>query len=112
MKRKIVLFGISLLCVTNIFAKDCKISSSPAKSIDDIRGTDTVALSISHIYYDKNKKMQLKSYKDAYIDFYTQAENYIKDNCQKANITKVYNFNVNSIIDKNYYHFNATWDFN
>jgi len=112
MKKTIITMSLGLLCTTNIFAKDCKISSSPAQSINDIRGTDAVALSISHVYYDKNKKMQIKSYQDAYLDFYKKAKDYIKKDCKKYKMTKIYNFNINSMIDKNYYHFNATWDFN
>lgn len=111
MKRKIVFLGVSLLIASTIVAQDCKIISSPAKSIDDVRGTEAVALSLSQIYYE-NKKMKLRSYRDAYLDFYNQAVEYIQKGCKKNKITKIYNFNVNSIVDKDYYHFNATWDYN
>ena len=92
--------------------ENCKIISSPAPSIKDVRGSDSVALSLSKVYYDKNKKMQFRNYSDAYLDFCKQAKEYRKSDCKKYKITKNYNYTVNSVIDNNTYHFNAQWDFN
>jgi len=112
MKKQIVMLMLCTISGLSLNAKDCKIVSSPSQNINDIRGTDSVSLSISHVYYDENKKMQIKSYSDAYQDFRKQSLDYIKEDCKKYKMTKIYNFKVNSIIDKNYYHFNSSWDFN
>ncbi len=115
MKKNIAILGLCLVVATSVFAKEevkCKISSSPAPSIEKIRGTDAVSQSISHIYYDKNKKLQVKSYSDAYQSFRKQALDYVKADCKKYNMTEIYNFKVNSFGDKDYYHFNSTWDYN
>lgn len=113
MKKKKILFSLLLITSVNLFANDtCKIVSSPAPSANDVRGTDTVAMSLSKVYYDKKKKMQIKSYSDAYLDFNKQVKEYIKKDCKKYKITINYNFKINSMIDENYYHFNAQWDFN
>lgn len=111
MKNKLKLVGISVLISLSLNANECQIISSPATKNTDVIGTDAVALSISHAYYDENKKMQIKSYSDAFLEFNKKAINYIKDECKKYKIKKIYNYQIHSIIDKNYYHFNATYDF-
>lgn len=111
MKNKFKLIGICLLLTLSLSANECKIISSPAMKDSDVIGTDAIALSISHIYYDKNKKMQLKSYSDAFLEFNKKAIDYIQKDCKKYKIKNIYNFQIHSIIDKNYYHFNATYDF-
>ena len=90
---------------------DCNIISSAAKDLGELRGTDAVALSLSKAYYDDDKKMQIRSYSDAYLDFYKQATDYIQEDCEKYGFKVIYNFKVNHLVDENYYHFNATWDF-
>ncbi|MGB5868520.1 MAG: hypothetical protein WBG69_11670 [Arcobacteraceae bacterium] len=113
MKNKIVLVCLLILISVNVYGQEnCKIISSPAPSINDVRGSDSVAFSLSKVYYDKNKKMQFRTYSDAYIDFVKKAKEYIESDCKKYKITKNYNFTVNSMIDENTYHFNAQWDFN
>ena len=113
MKSKIVLVCLVIFgCVTVYAQENCKIISSPASLINDVRGSDSVALSLSKVYYDKNKKMKFRKYSDAYLDFVKKAKNYIEADCKKYKITKNYNFTVNSMIDENTYHFNAQWDFN
>lgn len=111
MNNKIKLITAGLLLSTMLNANDCPIISSPAMKNSDVIGTDAVALSISQVYYDDNQKMQIKSYTDAFLDFHKKAMDYIKDECKKYKIKKVYNFQIHTNIDKNYYHFNATYDF-
>ena len=111
MKNKLKLIGASILLSASLNANGCQIISSPAMKDGDVIGTNAVALSISHIYYDKNKKIQIKSYSDAFMEFNKKAINYINSECKKYKIKKIYNFQIHTIIDKNYYHFNATYDF-
>jgi len=112
MKNKIIIIGISCAFALNLNAAECKIISSPAMDDKNVRGTDAVALSISRFYYDENKKMQLKSYSDAFLEFNGKALKYIKDECKKYKLKSIYNYKVNSIIEERTYHFNATYDFN
>ncbi len=107
MKRSIVLLSLfgSLL-----FAQ-CKIVSSPATNISDVAGVDAYAMSISKVYYDKQGKIQLKSYQDAYISFFNTVLKAIEDSCAKYGIRNIYNLKIDSKVDKNSYYFSATYDF-
>lgn len=111
MKKTFLLLIISSLCVLSLNAKTCQIISSPAMNNNDVIGTDAVAMSISKVYFDKNKKIKVKNYSSAFLEFNNKARDYIKKDCKKYKIKKIYNYKINSIIDKDYYHFNATYDF-
>ena len=111
MANRLKLIGIGVLLSTALYAGECQIISSPAMEHGDVIGTDAVALSISKIYYDKNKKMKLKSYSDAFLEFNRKAIAYIESDCKKYKIKKIYNYQIHSNVDENYYHFNATYDF-
>lgn len=100
MKNKLKLVGIGVLLSLSLNANECQIISSPAIKNTDVIGTDAIALSISHAYYDENKKMQIKSYSDAFLEFNKKAINYIQSDCKKYKIRKIYNFQIHSIIDK------------
>lgn len=110
MKKLLKIVGIGVLFSMSLGA-DCKIVSSPATNIKNVAGTDALALSISRVYFDKNKKIQIKSYSSAFIDFNKKAVDYIKKDCKKYKIKNIYNFRIQSNVDKDYYHFNATYDF-
>lgn len=110
--KKVIVLLTSCALALSLNAKDCKIISSPAMNENDVRGTDAVALSISRFYYDKNKKMQIKSYSDAFLEFNRKALKSIKDECKKYKLKSIYNYKIESMIEKNYYHFNAVYDYN
>ena len=113
MKNIVISVSLLLSSITLIQAEEvCKIISSPAPSINDVRRTDAVAMSFSKAYYDENKKIQIRSYSNAYIDFFKQVQDYIKKDCKKYKITHNYNFTIHSIVDEHNFHFNAQWDFN
>jgi len=111
MKIKILLSGIALIYTMGLNATECQIISSPAMNKQDVVGTDAVALSISRFYYDENQKMQIKGYSDAFLEFNGKAIKYIEDQCKEYKIKTIYNYQVHQLIEENYYHFNATYDF-
>ena len=111
MKKKIIFGAIALIYAIGLSAEECKIISSPAMNKQNVVGTDAVALSISRFYYDENKKMKIKSYSDAFLEFHNKAIKYIKGECVKYKIKNIYNFQTHQLLEENHYHFNATYDF-
>ena len=55
--------------------------------------------------------MHIKSYSDAFFEFHGKAVKYIEGQCEKYKINTIYNFQIHQLIEENYYHFNATYDF-
>ncbi|MEA3370891.1 MAG: hypothetical protein U9Q40_06085 [Campylobacterota bacterium] len=110
MTKKFKLSALAVLISASLSA-DCLIISSPATNLKLISGVDARAQSISKIYYDENGKMQIKGYADAYIQFFSETTKNIKADCKKYNISNIYNLKIESSTDKNYYYFNATYDF-
>lgn len=89
----------------------CSIISSPAQNTSTVAGVDTIAKTYSRVYYDKDSKLQIKSFHDAYIDFFKDATDYVQEQCKKYKVRHIYNFKVGSNVDKDYYYFYATYDF-
>ncbi len=101
---------IALLAATSLFG-ECRVISSPAQNLGLIAGVDGYAMTISRFYYDKDGKMQLKGYQDAYIEFFKNASKYIQTSCNKYNIKNIYNFKIESNVDKDNFYFSALFDF-
>ncbi len=111
MTKKFILSGLLLVSVLNLNAADCSIISSPATNLDKVTGVDARAETISRFFYDENKKMKLKNYPDAYIEFFKNTLTGIKADCKKYNISHIYNLKVTSTLDDNYYYFSVTYDY-
>lgn len=99
-----------VLMAASLFG-DCRVISSPAQNLGLIAGVDGFAMTIPKFYYDAGGKMQMKGYQDAYIEFFKKASNYIQTSCKKYNIKNIYNFKIESNVDKDSYYFNALFDF-
>ncbi len=106
--KKLLLF---LSVVLTLSAQTCKIISSAAPDASFVDGVDAVAKSYAKITFDKNSKAHFKTYQKAYIEFFNEAMDYIEDQCKKYKIKTIYNFKIESNVDKDYYYFNAIYDF-
>lgn len=103
-----------LILSSTLFAqekKECKIFSSPAINFDKVFGTDILRLNISKVYYDKNKKLQVRSFTEAAEDFNRKAKEFIYDECKKYKIKMIYNYTITHSVDENYFNFIAQYDF-
>lgn len=93
----------------------CKIFTSPATKFSELKGSDSVALSISNIYYEKDKKgkkkMKFKSGSEALLEFDGKAREYIQGECKKYNLTTIYNYQIRSTVDEHRYNIYATYDY-
>ncbi len=101
---------LTLLVVSSLFG-ECKIITSPAQNLNLVAGADAYAMSVSKFYYDKNGKIQIKAYQDAYIEFFNKILENIQESCKKHHIRNIYNLQIESNVDKDYYYFNALFDF-
>jgi len=104
------------LALTTLFANaDCKIFTSAATDFSTLKGSKTVALSISSIYYEKDekgrKKMKIKLGKEALLDFDRQARDYIQNECKSNGWTVIYNFQIKSMGTKDWFDLYATYDY-
>ena len=94
MKKKFILLALVLGFTLNTYAADCVITSSPATNLNKVSGVDARAETISRFSYDENKKMQLKNYPSAYVEFFNNALKGIRADCKKYDITHIYNTRV------------------
>jgi len=110
MNNKIIVLTLLLSSLITLNAS-CKIMSSPATNLEKVSGVDARAETISRFFYDENQKMTLKNYPAAYVEFFNNTLKSIRADCKKYNIDIIYNFNVTSTLDKNFYYFSATYDY-
>lgn len=106
--KKVLLFVAVFFTLS---AQTCKIISSPAPDSNKVDGVDAVAKSYAKITFDKNSKAHFKTYQKAYIEFFNEAMDYLEEQCKKYKIKTIYNFKIESNTDKDYYYFNAIYDF-
>ncbi len=104
------------LAVTTLMANaDCKIFTSAATDFSALKGSDSVSLSISNIYYKKGKngkkKMEFKLAQKAFLEFDEKAREYIQGMCAKNNLSVVYNYQIRTVGSKDWYNFYATYDY-
>lgn len=104
------------LILTSVAAQaECKIFSSPATNFSTLKGSESISLSISSIYYEKNKNgkkmMKIKLGKDALIEFDSKARDYIQEQCKSYGWKKVYNFQIKSMGTKDWFDMYATYDY-
>ena len=105
-----------VLAATTLMASaECKIFTSPATDFSALKGSDSVSLSISNIYYKKGKngkkKMEFKLAQKAFLEFDTKAREYIQDICSKNNLSVIYNYQIRTTGSKDWYNFYATYDY-
>jgi hypothetical protein len=115
MKNTILKTTLTLALTTVLANAECKIFTSPATDFSTLKGSETVALSISSIYYEKDKKgrkkMKIKLGKEALLDFDGKARTYIQDECKTNGWTKIYNFKIKSMGTKDWFDLYATYDY-
>ncbi|GEM_PF-3509929 len=101
--------------VTLMVQAECKIFTSPATDFSALKGSESIALSISSIYYKEDdkgkKKMEFKLAKDAVIEFDSKAREYLSGFCKDNNLTVIYNYQIKTVADKDWYNFYATYDY-
>ena len=106
---------LALALTTLALNAECKIFTSPATNFSELKGSDSVSLSISNIYYkkDKNgkKKMEFKLAQKAFMEFDTKAREYIQGMCAKNNLSTIYNYQIRTVGSKDWYNFYATYDY-
>ena len=105
-----------VLAATTLMANaGCKIFTSPATDFSTLKGSTSIALTISSIYYKKDekgkKKMEFKDGQEAFLEFDGKAREYIQDECNKYNYTGIYNFRIQSTVEDRRYNFYATYDY-
>ena len=107
--------ALTLLLTTGLSQAGCKIFTSSATNFSTLKGSETVALSISSIYYEKDKKgrkkMKIKLGKEALLEFDEKARNYIQEECSKNGWKTVYNYQIKSMGTKDWFDLYATYDY-
>ena len=106
----------ALMLVTSIASQaDCKIFTSPATNFSTLKGSSTIALSISNIYYKKDdkgkKKMAFKDGQEATLEFDEKARTYLHEECKKYNYKIIYNYRIHSTAEERRYNFYVTYDY-
>ena len=113
--KTIVKTTLALALTTLALNAECKIFTSPATDFSTLKGSDSLSLSISNIYYEKDKKgkkkMKFKSGSEAFLEFDGKAKAFIQGECAKYNLTIIYNYRIGSTIDEHRYNFYATYDY-
>lgn len=106
---------LALLAAAVTAQAECRILTSPATDFSTLKGSESIALSISTIYYkkDKNgkKKMEFKTGSEALLEFDRKAREYLQDECKKNHLKTIYNFQIKSMSNKDWYHLYATYDY-
>lgn len=101
------------LVLTSVTAQtECKIFTSAATNFSTLKGSSTVALTISSIYYKKDdkvkKKMAFKDGQKALLEFENQAREYLQNECKNNNYSTIYNYTIHSTVEERRYNFYAT----
>ena len=104
------------LVFTSLTAQaECKIFTSPATNFKTLKGSSTIALTISSIYYKKDdkgkKKMAFKDAQEALLEFEEKARTYLQNECKTNNYSTIYNYTIHSTVEEHRYNFYATYDF-
>jgi len=104
------------LALTTLLANaECKIFSSPATDFSKLKGSETVSLTISSIYYEKNKKgrkkMKIKLGNEAILEFNEKARNYLQEQCEKYKWTTIYNYQIKNVPNKDWFNLYVTYDY-
>lgn len=105
-----------VLLLSSITAQaDCKIFTSPATDFATLKGSTSIALTISSIYYKKDdkgkKQMAFKDGQEAFLEFDRKAREYIQGECAKYNYSVIYNYHMQSTAEERRYNFYATYDY-
>jgi hypothetical protein len=102
--------------LTSVAAQaECKIFTSPATNFSTLKGSESISLSISQVYYEKNKKgkkkMKFKTGSEALLEFDRKAREYLQKECEKYKLSTIYNYQIRNMSDENWYNFYASYDY-
>ncbi len=107
--------SLAILLSTLTAQANCKIFTSPATNFSKLKGSESIALSISGIYYEKNKqgkkKMKIKLGNEALLEFDKKARDYIQKECKTNGWTTIYNFQIKNMGKKDWFDLYATYDY-
>ncbi|TLS70991.1 hypothetical protein FE246_08480 [Aliarcobacter thereius] len=121
MKKIISTLLLTTTLSTTLFA-DCEVLNfgEPNQNPIKLLGTNEVpkvvnynAYSVSKpiAYYDSKNKMQIKSFTDAYGEFFRYVRDSAIEDCKEGGYKEIANVDIKFQIDERYYYFAATLNY-
>ena len=124
MKKTILTALLSTLLSAQLFA-DCSVLNFGAPittqkvklfGLDEKENIKVVDYQVAYatkgrFYRDENGKLQLKSFNDAYSEFFNYVKETAMEECNKNKYQSIVNLDIKYFIDENNYFFTATFNY-
>jgi uncharacterized protein involved in tolerance to divalent cations len=124
MKRLIIRTLLSVLISDQVFA-DCNIINfgpqtqaskikfigSSEKESGQVVDFQAIYSTKGRFYRDTENKLQLKTFNDAYGEFFTYIRDTASKECKEKNYQGIVNMDVKHFVDENTYFFSATYNY-